>query len=331
MIPKISIIVPIYNVERYINRCVDSILSQTFTDFECILVDDGSPDNCPMICDGYAEKDERIRVIHQNNVGTAHARDAGVKMSIGEFLVFVDSDDSIPPNAIQCLYEKQQETGADVVTGATLWHFKKHKKICKDEFNFTIPLMLPLCTTNKGLCARIYKRNLYHDEIYIPMLNYGEDLIVCIQLLLRVRTEKLSFTDSIVYIYDRRTEGITTRPVTIETIITWKEYLSNRPSLWIHSFLENENLFSGCVKDVFLLNVIRNDILTYIRAKIKINKNEINVFYNEYYCSCTIKNKIRFPERIIIPLYKFSVILGCCYVYLFNFLCSVRLKLKGMY
>jgi glycosyltransferase involved in cell wall biosynthesis len=99
--PIITVIAPVYKVERYLRRCIDSILVQTLTDFECILIDDGSPDNCPTICDEYAGNDERIRVIHQENRGTAFARDAGIKNAKGEFLVFVDSDDWLEPNALE--------------------------------------------------------------------------------------------------------------------------------------------------------------------------------------------------------------------------------------
>ena len=86
--PKISIIVPVYNVEMYIHHCIDSILSQTYTDFELILVDDGSPDNCGNICDAYAQKDSRIRVIHQENSGLSAARNAGMEIANGKYILF---------------------------------------------------------------------------------------------------------------------------------------------------------------------------------------------------------------------------------------------------
>ena len=95
--PKISVIVPIYNVEKYIHRCIDSILAQTFTDFELILVDDGSPDNCPEICDEYAAKDDRIRVIHKPNGGVSSARNAGLESAQGEYITFCDGDDYYLP------------------------------------------------------------------------------------------------------------------------------------------------------------------------------------------------------------------------------------------
>ena len=95
--PEISVIVPVYRVEKYLNDCIDSILAQTFTDFELILVDDGSPDSCPALCDAAAERDNRVRVIHKQNGGVSTARNAGLDAAQGNWIGFVDSDDMIDP------------------------------------------------------------------------------------------------------------------------------------------------------------------------------------------------------------------------------------------
>ena len=116
--PEISVIVPVYNVEPYIRRCVDSILSQTFTDFELILVDDGSPDKCPIICDEYAEKDKRIRVFHQTNQGQATARNKALDWilsnSDSEYVTFVDSDDWVHPRYLELLYKANNNLGTSI-------------------------------------------------------------------------------------------------------------------------------------------------------------------------------------------------------------------------
>ena len=101
--PKLSIIVPVYKVEQYLHKCIDSILSQTFTDFELILIDDGSPDRCGEICDEYAAKDDRIIVIHQKNRGVSAARNAGLDIARGEYIGFVDSDDWIEPEMYESM------------------------------------------------------------------------------------------------------------------------------------------------------------------------------------------------------------------------------------
>lgn len=113
--PLISIIVPVYNVEKYLHRCIDSILAQTFKDFELILVDDGSPDRCPMICDEYEENDNRVRVIHKENGGLASARNAGLDIARGEWIGFVDSDDWIEARTYESAYRAAIESAADLI------------------------------------------------------------------------------------------------------------------------------------------------------------------------------------------------------------------------
>ena len=112
--PKVSVIVPIYNVEKYLDRCVTSIVNQTLHDIEIILVDDGSPDNCPQMCDEWAERDSRIRVVHKKNEGLGYARNSGMDLARGEYIAFVDSDDYVNENTYKklgslvkpCVYPK---------------------------------------------------------------------------------------------------------------------------------------------------------------------------------------------------------------------------------
>ena len=123
MEPKISIIVPVYKVEPYIHKCVDSILNQTFKDFELILVDDGSPDNCGKICDEYAQKDNRVKVIHKENGGLSSARNAGLDISIGKYIGFVDSDDYIEKDMYEILYNICEENKCDIVSCSSIIYF----------------------------------------------------------------------------------------------------------------------------------------------------------------------------------------------------------------
>ena len=111
--PLISVIVPVYKVESYLDKCISSIANQTYTNMEIILVDDGSPDNCPAMCDAWAERDSRIRVIHQKNQGGGAARNAGLDFASGSLIAFVDSDDYIAPDMYAHLYELLK-SGADI-------------------------------------------------------------------------------------------------------------------------------------------------------------------------------------------------------------------------
>ncbi len=113
--PAVSIIVPVYNVEKYIRRCLDSIVAQTFTDWECILVDDGTPDNSGKICDEYAANDSRFVVIHKENGGVSSARNAGLDVANGEWITFVDADDWIEPETYEVAYKTAIEKDVDLV------------------------------------------------------------------------------------------------------------------------------------------------------------------------------------------------------------------------
>lgn len=129
--PKISVIVPVYNVKKYLRRCLESIRAQTFTEFECICVDDGSPDGSPAICDEYAKMDSRVRVIHQENAGVSAARNAGLDVACGEYVCFVDSDDWVERNFFEnVLILAKPET--DIVKSG--YRIVKQENILKEIF-----------------------------------------------------------------------------------------------------------------------------------------------------------------------------------------------------
>lgn len=125
---EVSIIVPVYQVEKYIRQCVDSILAQTFTDFELILVDDGSKDRSGQICDEYAGLDERVQVIHQENGGLSDARNKGLNQAVGNYFMFVDSDDYVAPTMVECLYKNCLNEDADIVACNFLYDFENDEK-----------------------------------------------------------------------------------------------------------------------------------------------------------------------------------------------------------
>ena len=127
MIPEISVIVPFFNVEPYLARCIDSIIGQVFSNIEIILVDDGSTDDSPNICDQYAITDARIKVIHKSHVGVSDARNAGLDIAQGKYVSFIDSDDCIHPQMLSCLYEALTLNNADIAVcqPADKVHLKK--------------------------------------------------------------------------------------------------------------------------------------------------------------------------------------------------------------
>lgn len=211
--PVISVIVPVYNVEKYLHRCVDSILVQTFTDFELILVDDGSPDNCGIICDEYAEKDNRIHVIHKENGGLSDARNAGIDWtfvnSSSEWITFIDSDDWVHPNYLKDLFESR-----NVLEGCKLVickHFVSHGEDISYNDSFSKWIYEPdefrseLAEYATCSVAKLYKKELF-DTIRFPVGRLNEDVFTIYKLIFSVN--KLVFIDVDLYAYYQRESSI---------------------------------------------------------------------------------------------------------------------------
>lgn len=159
----VSIIVPIYKVEEYLSQCIDSILYQTYSDLEIILVDDGSPDNCGSICEEYAKKDKRIKVIHKENQGLGMARNTGLEYAKGEFIYFVDSDDWLEPNAIECLVKYQKEYDADIV----MCNYDKRDDLHKVLYQYRIVNNVKIYSNLKEI----------EENVFWPMI--GQPAYVC--------------------------------------------------------------------------------------------------------------------------------------------------------
>lgn len=206
--PKISVIVPIYNVEKYLNRCVDSILKQTFTDFECILVDDGSPDKCPKICDEYAKKDMRIRVIHKENGGLSDARNAGIDAAQGEYLGFVDSDDWIHPQMYEILYNSIVENNVkmSICRAEVADEKREFRRIENPHFEVYSGLDILVSEYSVSACTKLYHRSLFRNIRY-PVGRLHEDAFVIYKLFFEAGD--VAFTENVLYEYFINCEGIT--------------------------------------------------------------------------------------------------------------------------
>jgi glycosyltransferase involved in cell wall biosynthesis len=330
--PIISIIVPVYKVEPYIDRCLDSVLAQTFTDYECILVDDGSPDKCPMICDEYAAKDKRFKVIHKKqNEGLPKARKSGLDTAESEFVFHLDSDDWLEPNALELLYRKQQEADGDIVVGAfkEIWpHGIKISK-CYEKNSEINVLVYFLLNKNKYLFGKLYRKSLFNQYI-IPDTNIMEDAMVNIQIFSRICKNKLQIIDTIVYNYDNRTNGITKRIMRQYNYDSYVEIHQVKSLFWMENYLKNLNCsqieFSAF--SVFFLTI---GIIPYLRFNKKINKNEIHFIYKKYYQNCIHKDKIEKIYKMMILLFNSSICFGKTYVFLLNNLGKIKRLLQGMF
>lgn len=209
---KISVIVPVYNVEPYLNRCVDSILTQSFTDFELILVDDGSPDNCPAICDEYAKKDERVHVIHQENGGLSSARNAGIDWAFAnsdsEWLTFIDSDDWVHTDYLKQLFETAMQAKVDI--GICNFVRSKEPMELNNDLKWTAyspeDFFVKMQVLSTIACAKLYKKELFID-LRFPLGRYHEDEFITHRALFNV--EKIAFLDEPLYFYFINESSIT--------------------------------------------------------------------------------------------------------------------------
>ena len=191
----ISVIVPIYKAEKYLNRCIAAIAAQTYHEIEIILVDDGSPDECPMICDEWAKKDKRVKVIHQQNSGVSMARNAGMDFSSGHYIIQVDSDDYISPNMIELLHEALVKNSSDmsicgyVKGNEDNYSFEKKKDYEIEIIEGTTALERIYKNAESALqyvvpWAKLYRRDLF-DDIRYPKGKIFEDIYVTHQILFR--------------------------------------------------------------------------------------------------------------------------------------------------
>lgn len=246
----ISVIVPLYKVEQELERCVSSLVNQTYSNLEIILVDDGSPDHCPAICDKWAERDHRIKVIHKENGGVSTARNAGLAAARGEYIAFVDGDDFLPENALQILYERIIKDGSDLVIG-------KHIDVYEDgsvngaycswmrDGVLSKETLLQVMGQPRhfpvSACGKLYRKQVF-EGLEFPTITYGEDLWLFPSIA--DRCETVSSVGETVYFYHQRNSSVShnkseqTRSEEIIAILHMAAYLqaqgyTNGAAMWV--------------------------------------------------------------------------------------------------
>lgn len=210
----VSVIIPVYKVEKYLNKCVDSVLSQTYKNLEIFLVDDGSPDNCPQMCDEYAKKDNRIKVIHKPNGGLSSARNAALDVCKGDYIAFVDSDDWIEPTYIEELYSAITKYDADISICGINYYTSELELIKNITYEYVdkdiyIENILDLFFSKNSLShhawAKLYKRDIFDGLRYPVGVNY-EDTYVITDVIGNVK-KGVSIVKKPLYNYLRYREG----------------------------------------------------------------------------------------------------------------------------
>lgn len=315
--PKISIIVPVYKVEQYLHKCLDSILAQTFTDWECILIDDGSPDNSGAICDEYAQKDSRFRVIHQENKGSAGARNAGLQMAQGIYLICVDSDDWVEPDYLECLYNEAERTGADVVLCNLLHQYKKKTVVVKNivsEKPLENLCNLLECKIYGYLFCKFIRLSLLKEcEIkFIEGLNMWEDMLFSTKIF--VVAKKFSHVNKALYYY-RNTPGSLENTVSESSI---QQILGN--VYQIKNILNSHGLSPTIEKSILFLETRARDYIIFcpnreIRKKFEHEMKWTDKFLYDYrlkrsmvaklYIFCYLHNITWLQEALLFMKYHF--------------------------
>lgn len=320
----ISIIVPVYKVEKYIEKCIQTIRKQTFKNLEIILVDDGSPDQCPEICDYYAKKDSRIKVIHKKNGGLSEARNSGLEVMTGEYVAFIDSDDYISSNYIFDLYKTIREEKADIVScnyyqlDESHHKLKYRKKITNSpqkKFN-NIDAIKDILLTNSIndviTCNKLYKSDLFLKyNIRFPVGKIHEDNFTTYKLFYQAK--KIVYIEKPLYYYRRRNDSITAnyfslkRLDMLEAATETKEFIKNyMPNLL--SYAEANYM----VSEIIILNLLVSDkknksenIKIWKSIKNDLLSNSANYFFNKH---------VRLKQKI----YLFFILAGFDTYYLFR-------------
>ena len=293
-----SIIVPVYNVEQYLRQCIDSILGQTFADFELILVDDGSPDNCPEICDEYAKKDERVKVLHKENGGLSDARNAGLEIATGEYIAFVDSDDYVAPDMYESLYNLITQNDCDMAICRAVIVREQDTPIYEDAEDIKI---MDSDTANYQMIYKrlfgvnawnkLYKRKLF-DKIRFPKGLLYEDMATAYAFI--GECNKVVYSPMKKYAYLQRSGSImnmTGYMVSPDKVKIIEEMISYFEPKSINGKEEiNAGSIRFLLEDIYKMascgNLIKNK--AYMEAFCKFYKNNKDLFKNKF---LTLKEK----------------------------------------
>lgn len=271
MNPLISVIVPIYKVEAYLPRCIDSIIFQTYDNLEIILVDDGSPDGCGKICDSYAEQDSRIRVIHKENAGLGYARNSGLEICTGKYIMFVDSDDYLKRDCVEILYHRLINDSSDIAISNYIKVFddglsKAGTCKCFEKDVVTRHMLLEtfyLHCVYVTAWGKLYKRSVF-ENIFFPKLRCGEDTWIFGDVIERCNT--ISFVNIPLYNYYQRSDSI------LHTKDIGKCLDSINADLRLAEFLMKENciknsanVYASCIDRALSIDKIE-DRLKYFKS-----------------------------------------------------------------
>lgn len=333
---KISVIVPVYNVEQYLERCVQSILNQNFRNLELILVDDGSPDQCPALCDTFAKMDNRVRVIHQENTGVAAARNVGLDVARGEYITFVDSDDYIDPEMYEAMIRIAQKYDCDLVMCDCIKAFENHTAIYTHDIRagyydrkqleqeyFSHLLIMPNVeyppTISNCLC--LFKRTLCDEHMlrYEKGIRYSEDLLFGARLLYHAQSFYYMKNQTFYHYNCINNLSATHNP----SLDKWKDYVKLYDKIQQYFGNYKEYDFSEQI-DKVLLFFVYNAVGDLIRNRAERKKRNLKYIQEILHEPVVIemfkrlqiqKLSVSTGLKVLTACYKYRIALGLLYDY----------------
>lgn len=297
MYPLVSVIVPVYNAERFIHRCINSILSQTYQDFEVLLINDGSPDESGKICDEYAQKDKRIKVFHKENGGVTSARKYGLDDCNGEWVILLDSDDYIEPNTLELLLTYAFNFDSDLIIGYYKYVDENNNfiKIAENHIlgnhseDVLKSVLYNLCTGS--LCCRLIKKTLFNNIYFPPReINMGEDTICGIQII--SNAQNITICPHPIYNYVQQTNSIT-HNLNSNNVKHMPTFIK-----WIHSYIIKTRPSLKVASSVFCLQ----QYYTYLTHSGRYSNDFFEyIFHKDALQNISFKAKTLFKIYLILP------------------------------
>lgn len=324
---KISVIIPVYNVEQYISECVNSVLNQTYKNLEVILVDDGSPDSCPQICDKYANEDDRVKVVHKKNGGLSSARNAGMKVMSGDYVIFLDSDDFWNDKNFICdvIQTKIKDKFPDItIFGYAMYN--QDTKETKNYLDFSVPFsgddkaqqvkslidnnMYQSSSCNKIMKIKLFRDNdlTFNEGVFSEDIDFSARLLIC--------AESFAVYEKTIYMYRQNTDSITHK-------------IKEKNVLDLCDNIKKIIAFSQAIKDMpyydSYMNYCAYQYITFLNIITKVNKEKFMPKYKQdmkEYC-WLLKYDVNSKVKMINKFYKLFGYSGMLKIL------AVYLKLRG--
>jgi glycosyltransferase involved in cell wall biosynthesis len=269
--PKISVIIPVYNVEKYLSQCLDSVINQTFKDFECICVNDGSTDNSLTILQEYSNKDNRIKIINQKNSGSSIARNKALRQSIGQYIAFIDSDDFVSNDYLEKLITVAEKENSNIVYCRHKMYYPldnryengpNREKLIKLFFEYSkskgenkqIKYILDIVENSRSICMKLYKSEVIKNNNIYFFENIFAEMDYSFNILINLYSRKISLLDEELYYYRKQISSITSKKKTFR-INAINSFICLTKEMEKRNLLKNNEILKKFILSHFTFNI----------------------------------------------------------------------------